>query len=88
MLEKLLPEVVPRNDADSQFDYQDTVIEVVALAQEVEGEGFRDIRDSEVLDLLSPKDQLVRQRKSKRFQINMKDSIARRGFKFSTLKVN
>ncbi|KAL7293152.1 hypothetical protein TKK_0013304 [Trichogramma kaykai] len=40
------------SDIEQTINYQDTVREVVALAQEVDGEGFQDLQESEVLDLV------------------------------------
>ncbi|XP_058790941.1 tigger transposable element-derived protein 1-like [Phymastichus coffea] len=56
---KLLPEVVAASDAEQQSNYQDTVREVIALAREVEGEGFQDLEESEVLDLVEERTDLT-----------------------------
>ncbi|KAL7291751.1 hypothetical protein TKK_0014537 [Trichogramma kaykai] len=48
---KLLPEVVMGSDIEQPINYQDTVREVVALAQEVDGEGFQDLQNQRFLIL-------------------------------------
>lgn len=57
---KLLPELVTSKESQNQsqlLDHQIAIQNVINLSQEVGGEGFHDLRESEILELVSPENE-------------------------------